>query len=255
MADNTKNGRSSAEVSCLVAYQCINARGAIAHGKNIQLKFSSEQAIEKVKQGLGAKEVLGGFGGAKELSSAEEIKEEIMKRGPVVSTSFEPNEAFLDQNSSLRQQMDFLIVGWTQEPAGEVWIVAPLAASNFLLPNVHVSFGQFGIDDCCVAPIDSLENLPWESGPYLDINMTGVDVGWRTGWEALTHNVTKISDIEPLLKEIGTVRISSPRNGVPPQDHLVCIRDINKKAHSRRGILRSVEWIKNQWKITVSFSS
>lgn len=36
-----------AEVSCLVAYQCINTRGAIAHGKKISNKFSHEQAINR----------------------------------------------------------------------------------------------------------------------------------------------------------------------------------------------------------------
>ena len=117
------------------------------------------------------------FGGTKELSGVDEIMQAIIIQGLVVSTLFEPNEAFLNHNSALlHHQTECLIVGWKQQPAGEVWIVAPLIASILFSKNTPVSFGRYSIADCCLAPINSLGNSTWEAGPYLDINMTGVAV-------------------------------------------------------------------------------
>lgn len=189
------------------------------------------------------------FGGAKELTGAEEIKEEIIQRGPVVSTSFEPSKVFLKHNSVLCPQKELLIVGWEQQPAGEVWIVAPL--NGLVSLAAHVSFGQFGIDDSCVAPINSMEDTPWESGPYFDINMTGVDEKWRTEWSGLSHKTSTMSDLEQLLKVMGKVSVLPFTTSNP----VVCIRDKDKKAHSRRGKLKCFEWVETnkQWKIEFDF--
>lgn len=253
MDDDGGAARTCAEVSCLVSFQCINARGAIAHGKKTHLYFNSAAAIKKAKHISSSKDMFEFHGGPKELSSAEEIKTEIMERGPVVSTSFEPNEAFLKHHTILRRQKEFLIVGWIQQPAGEVWVVAPLYDFDCASLAVHVSFGQFGIDDCCVAPKSSLEHITWESGPYLDIDMSKVDAGWMTGWSSMFHETPHLSDLEPLLKEIGTVWIS-PSSDNQQQNQLVCIRDKSKKAHSRKGTLTSIKWVENKcWKININF--
>lgn len=232
------------QANCLVAYQCINARGAIAHGKRITRSFTSDQALEKAKICTGGREVFRSFGGTKELNSIDEIKEEIMTRGPVVSTSFKPNATFLKHNPTLRCQSEYLIVGWTQEPVGEVWIVSPLVSPIMF---VYVSCGQFCVDDCCIAPISSLQDTTWECGPYYDVDMSHVRDNWRGAPTELKFYVPSISKLEPLLKEIGTLDISSG------QGQKVCIRDVHKRAHSKIGTLQSIKWVANQWEIVVHF--
>ena len=68
--------------------------GTIAHGRRIELKheLSPYDPIQSVEQ------IFDSFGGTKQLCSVEVIKEELMKRGPVVSVSFSPNQAFMSSN-------------------------------------------------------------------------------------------------------------------------------------------------------------
>jgi len=249
--DEPKTVRTCAQTCCVVATQCINARGAIVHGKQVQRYYGSEKAIEKAEHAAGSKEVFHKyFGGTKGLCGVEEIKEEIMERGPVVSTSFEPNEAFLNRNSVFRHQKELLIVGWTQHQEGEVWIVQLFSSASALISlTAYISVGQFGVDDCCAAPIDSLENVSWEHGPYFDLDMTRAD-GWRTSL-GIKENFANFGELEPLFKVIGKLNISSV--GAVKQEHLICVRDKNKKAHSRTGVLRSIEFIDNKWTIRVDF--
>ena len=102
------------------------------------------------------------------------IKDELIKNGPVVSTSFCPSPAFIRDNSI--QQRDILIVGWKQLPSGEAWIVQPLCKEGSRVSKVVcVAIGQYGIDDRCLAPRNSFDNKPWQSGPYYDTSMRGVE--------------------------------------------------------------------------------
>jgi hypothetical protein len=233
-------------MSCAVAYQCINARGAIAHGKKPQLAYNND-AVNKLSNVRNA--VRGvtfvfsndGFGGSKELSDVKKIKEEIMNRGPVVSTSFCPSDAFLNSNtigrSCHRHQSDILIVGWKQLTTGEVWIVQPLYRDGSTTQPVHVAIGQFGIDDCCLAPNGDLENLPWQSGPYYDMSMAGIENVWQTCPAIECHP----SSVDSLFKAIGTTNISMSNT-------IVTVRDKNKKAKSRKATLRKIAWdADKQW--------
>ena len=241
---------TSQKMSIVVAYQCINARGAIAHGKKIELQFRNDQ-IAKCPSTSVEQVFSSSFGGTKQMHEIDEIKDELMKNGPVVSTSFCPTDAFLSTNtigkSHNLHQNDILIVGWKQLAAGEVWIVQPLYNGCGLISQVvYVAMGQFGIDDCCLAPKSNLENKSWQSGPYYDTSMKGVENKWQTwtGMESSTYS------IDALFKEMGTVSLGS-LSEVPT----VTIRDKAKKAHSRKATLTSVKWEpeKHQFKLTFTF--
>ena len=73
---------------------CLNARGAIAHGRKTENKFNNELVLKESVWSKSVDDMFSLLGGAKELCGAGEIKEEMMKNGPVVSTKFHPSETF-----------------------------------------------------------------------------------------------------------------------------------------------------------------
>jgi len=237
-------------MSRVVAYQCINARGAIAHGKKTQSKFSNEQ-VSEFKSEKDVKQTFANYGGAKELNFADEIKAELMKNGPVVSTSFQPSDIFLSNHaigqSDHCHQGDILIVGWKQLSSGEVWIVQPLYHDGGLLSQIaFVAVGQFGLEDCCLAPMDDFEDTPWQSGPYYDADLTAVEGVWQT-WLGLNVYLKSMSELDSLFKEMGTALFSN-------SSHVVTVRNKRKKAHSRKATLNSSKWNETKKSFQVGFT-
>lgn len=244
------------KVSIAVALQCINARGAIAHGRRTESIYVNE-SVAKCTETSAKKLFKSQFGGAKELKGVDDIKDELIKNGPVVSTSFCPSSAFVSNNSI--QQHEILIVGWKQLATGEAWIVQPLAVQSLLqyggnmcnmsqVAYKYIPIGQFGIDKVCLAPKSNLENVAWEGGPYFDTPMMkGVENVWLS-WPSMECFV---SSIDGLFKGIGTL---SYGNLVAPMP-IVTVRNKNKIAHSRKAALRSVKWEpeKSSFKVTFTF--
>ena len=177
------------------AYKCIHLRGSIAHGKRITKFFpwsitNTKNTNSTAKGGNGVKQPQpqlpqqphqhqhqqqynknhetvkdvfdSNFNGHKILDTVEEIKEEIMNHGPVISTSFELTAAYINQlqnekyafasnlvnqggvkkeedheekrgerrkrkgnnnATSNHCQHELLIVGWSMTPYGEAWKV------------------------------------------------------------------------------------------------------------------------------------
>ena len=246
------------QVSSLVAHQCINARGAIAHGKSVGLVYSNVQAIQG-NNWRSVRDVFEASGGSKELGDVDAIKEEIWKNGPIISTSFRPSAAFLANNFGLSgstDQRDFLIVGWQLCATGEVWLIQPLYSGVRRASTISVSMGQYGIDEGCLAPVRSFEDQPWESGPYLDIDVDALTdaMGWRSTLSFTSATLDDFGQVESLFKAKGTVCF-----GLPPfssdsgASFAVTIRNGKKHAHSRRGVLQSLEWAGDKWKAHVAF--
>eukprot|EP00485_Elphidium_margaritaceum_P020152 CAMPEP_0202725438 /NCGR_PEP_ID=MMETSP1385-20130828/181982_1 /ASSEMBLY_ACC=CAM_ASM_000861 /TAXON_ID=933848 /ORGANISM="Elphidium margaritaceum" /LENGTH=369 /DNA_ID=CAMNT_0049391507 /DNA_START=46 /DNA_END=1155 /DNA_ORIENTATION=+ len=251
---NVRPGLSKAEMANMVALQCINARGAIAHGRRPELAFFTSKAKSTTVAHTDLVfKVFKHHGGVKELTSIEEIKEEIMKNGPVVSTSFRPSMAFLNNNVIARSQCgcqkDILIVGWKQISSGEVWLVQPLYGHDGdESPIAQVAVGQLGIDEHCLAPTNTFDNYVWQSGPYYDANLSGNEKEWQT-WESMWSLLDSLSELEPLFKELGTTSFSAL------QSPIITVRHKLKKAQSRKAYLRSIQWVKekSKWKITFDF--
>jgi len=238
-------GLGDVDLTAHTVATCINARGAIAHGQPTKRAYTTES----MKQYGNAQACFDAYGGTYHLTSTSAIKEELMEHGPVVSTSFVLHGAFLSageySSSLLRSRIgkthELLIVGWTLTSFGEVWLVKPL---NGQVDPIRVAFGQFGIDDACLAPRSSFENTAWQSGPYYDTNQEFDE--WM-GWESMEMNISasKLNELARCFRTGLYAAIS--------QGSAFVIRDKNKIAHSRTYCLEEIEWkeAENTWKVNV----
>mmetsp|Transcript_15270 Transcript_15270/g.34211 ORF Transcript_15270/g.34211 Transcript_15270/m.34211 type:complete len:390 (-) Transcript_15270:1318-2487(-) len=251
------------QMSTAVAYQCINARGAIAHGRKISLCYGNKHMTKIFMKTVD--DIFLHHGGTKELNGPAEIKSELLMNGPVVSTSFCPSDAFWNTGSFdpfdqlvYDHQSDMLIIGWEQLASGEVWIVQPLYHDGGVCCQAaHVATGQFGIEERCVAPSNNFENQSWQPGPYFDCDMDTLVKKWQT-WPitSVTTSVDSMNALDSLFKEIGTAQLSTLSSSSQQSSfssRLITLRDKQKKAHSRKAFLRSITWDKTKSKFMIAF--
>ena len=261
-----------------VAYQCINKRGAIAHGRPTELQFdvnvkskpvksADEMAAEanpdandfymEDKYSKRVEDVFNELGGFKELKSISEIKREIVKRGPVVSVSFQLTATFM-KSSENRNRFDpsfinnihpVAIIGWEHTDFGEVWLIQPLVRGKDA-DLQKIAFRQYGIDENVIAPINTFDNVPWQRGPYFDIDLSDTPFPeWSTEWPGLETSITTV-ELENLGEVIADDLISPPLN----RSKFV-MRDRRFIARSRQCYLTKLEWQNGDkaWRIEVSY--
>lgn len=133
-------------------------------------------------------------GGSKVLDTVDEIKEELTKRGPVVSTSFVPSKEFVStsdhKSAFLKKRVgkphELLIIGWKLTPTGEVWLVKPLRGESI----IQLAFGQFAVDDVVMAPESSFQNEHWQEGPYALTATFGSQTEWASTWSGAITSLT-----------------------------------------------------------------
>ena len=239
-----KQNWTKEQISKSVAYQCINVRGAIAHGNITGLAYKNDDDGQILNC---AKDVFNSFGGHKELVGVDAIKSELTSCGPVVSASFDPSEAFLNSNN-IGKQREVLIIGWRQLASGEVWIVQPLATIAHTTPStIYVAVGQFEVDTLCLAPKNNFENYPWQAGPYYDGYMNKIEDEWRT-WTGIQFFVHSLSSFDELFKENGATLFGIQTKPV------VTVRNKLKKAHSRRATLDGITWKEDTKQFAVDFT-
>lgn len=264
-----------------VAYQCINKRGAIAHGRPTELQFDvnvkrrpmlSDNEIdedsdsdtdddyydeEQTKNTKSVEEVFDELGGYKDLETISEIKREIVTRGPVVSTSFTLTETFMTSPVNrdrfdakfMNKRHPVAIVGWEHTEFGEVWLIQPLIRGG-LADLQKIAFRQYGIDEQVIAPINSFENIPWQSGPYFDIDLSDAPFPeWSTEWPGLETSITT-AELEKLGEVIADDLMSPPINRSK-----FIMRDKNKIARSRECYLTKMQWQKGDkaWRVEVAY--
>lgn len=229
----------------------MNTRGAISHGKKISLVYS----IQDKKKDVCASDIFDAYGGYKELPTTSDIKEELMNHGPVVSTSFVQTKAFMENKtlsnllippSKFRYIHPVLIVGWKQTPYGEVWLIKPFDMKNttYTRPlTIPIACGQNGIEDNCIAPVNTFENVAWEDGPYFDINVSSTPE-WRTR-TGVDHTESHLDNLGDIFKD-GLIAASKNKSRI-------VVRDVNKKAHSKAGYLEEIKRVDGKWKITIFF--
>jgi hypothetical protein len=238
---------NDADLMALTVAQCINARGAIAHGQATELCYQ----INRIKRCNSVKEAFDGYGGTRCLTSIDSIKKELTENGPVLSESFVLDPSFLSAgvyspsflHSRIGKKHELLIIGWKLTAFGEVWLVKPLNERGGNL--VHIAFGQFGIDTTCLAPVNNFENVKWQSGP--SFNTTFGATEWMT-WPGMDMYVTS-SELEALAECFKSGLVSA----VSKKETFV-IRDKKKKAHSRRYYLNELTWNKDKkmWSLGVT---
>ena len=235
----------------LVAYQCINSRGAIAHGKRPSLIYSLDNVKSCV--GLSMMDVLDKHGGFKTIegSKVDEIKIEIIHNGPVISFSFIPTAAFAQEHresivkSRIKKHHYCLIIGWKLTEYGEVWLVQSYNGAEIL----HVPVGRFSIEETILAPKDNYLNVTWQRGPYYDKDMADFN-GWHH-CEDITL-ILKSNELEEFAEIFG----DKPFHEIILEKTRFVIRDKRKQAHSRSCSLTSLKWDKDikVWQLQCTFS-
>lgn len=242
---------SGKTVAPLVAYQCINSRGAIAHGKKPSLIYSWENVQACV--GLSVQQVLEKHGGYKTISGGkvDDIKVEIINRGPVISYSFIPTKKLLEKypnsilQSRIKKHQYCLIVGWKLTEFGEVWLVQ----SYFCDEIMHIPVGQFNVEDTIVFPKDNFKNVTWQQGPYFDTDMSKNNE-WFVNPEIELHLNSK--ELEDFVRMFGKVGIYQ---AITEKVRFV-IRDTKCIAHSRSCNLKDITFDHHgqMWKVLCSFN-
>lgn len=234
-----------------LAFRCLNARGAIAHRAATSCEYnwetiSSQRRLFETAEKLFNTELKG----SRRLEGVVAIKEELISRGPVLSTSFVLSEGFarsadfsdLFLEEKINANHPLLIVGWKLTPLAEVWLVASPFSNDFIFP---VAVGQFGIDDLCLAPESDLTDVSWQNGPFLDLDLSTWPDEWLS-WPDMTFPLPS-SKLEELA--------SCFKGGfMAAKDQLMpfVIRDEKKNAHSREFHLKEVRWDgkKKEWKVS-----
>jgi len=241
------------DISSIIAYQCMNARGAIAHNRKITRYLSTKE----LKGPCHAGEIFDGYGGCVHLRTSDEIKREVMNRGPVVSVSFVPTELFMRTNQqakvlvpsspSLRRHA-VLISGWKQTSFGEIWLVQSFRRYPSMMesPSIQVAAGQFGIDDDCIAPMNDFLNIAWDQEPAFD-----ADLSSHPDWETFT--AIKLSISSGQLEKLGDCFSDGSFINAVAQKSRFVIRDSCKISRSKPCYLKDVQWTNGVWKIWIRF--
>ena len=276
------------DIPAQVAYQCINKRGAIAHGRGTEMDFDiltmreneaqgekvnsaqvkslkditeikrelDELSKEKIKH-KSVEDVFDEFGGYKEFESITDIKRELTTKGPVVSTSFLLTETFMGSYENANRFDHALIgkfhpvaiIGWEHTDFGEVWLIQPLIRGRF--SDVQkIAFRQYGIDDKVIAPTNTFESTTWQNGPHFDIDLSDTPFPeWCTTWPGLETSITT-EELETLGEVIGGDLIEAATKRTK-----FVIRDKTKIARSRECYLTKLEWQKGEkaWRMEVSY--
>ena len=234
----------------LVAYQCINSRGAITHGKRPSLIYSWENVTSCI--GLSVMEVFNKHGGFKTIKCVDDIKVEIIQNGPVISYSFLPTQDISDQYGSsiipsrINKHHYCMIIGWKLSEFGEVWIVQTYDAKLLF----EIPFGSYSIDETILAPKDDFLSITWQEGPYFDRDLSNLR-DW-CNYEVITF-MLKSEELENFCEILLEGR--SILTAISTKTRIV-IRDRSKHAHSRSCVLEDIKWEKDEkmWKLTFRFN-
>mmetsp|Transcript_14783 Transcript_14783/g.21120 ORF Transcript_14783/g.21120 Transcript_14783/m.21120 type:complete len:449 (+) Transcript_14783:61-1407(+) len=278
---------TSKNLAPMLAYKCINARGALAHGKKITSGFSWRDVEKRVNQHTDCtvKQIFDFHGGTKQLTTVQEIKDELVNRGPVISVSFSVVEEYIKQFKVSESSIDsmqshksdkgemcqlygdlflqerignvqeMMIVGWTLTMFGESWLIQPLTNYDDNIKSctspqscsfVPIGVNQFGINDLCLSPKSSFENLPWQPGPYFDSDFKDAPE-WRLWKEMdLPLSSCEFQTLAKCFGEKGLIHAALSEKGF-------VIRDKKRLAHSETYSLKEVRWDENtkEWVATV----
>mmetsp|Transcript_235 Transcript_235/g.378 ORF Transcript_235/g.378 Transcript_235/m.378 type:complete len:414 (+) Transcript_235:54-1295(+) len=234
----------------LVAYQCINCRGAIAHGKRPSLIYSWDNVVSMVNHSI--MDVLEMHGGYKTIvdRKVEDIKVEIIKNGPVISFSFIPTTSFARDHSEsivksrIKKHHYCMIIGWKLTEYGEVWLVQSYNGCEIL----HVPVGHSDIEEIIIFPKNNFLSVTWQQGPYYDIDMSNFRA-WHQ-YEELSL-ILKSHELEELAEVFG----ERPFHEVISERIRFVIRDKKKNAHSRSCFIDRLKWDRHSkvWHVVMKF--
>ena len=190
--------------------------------------------------------------GYRVLTTVDEIKLELMTRGPVISTSFRLSEGFSDNKhatsfllSRVGDTHPLLIVGWKFTKFGDVWVVNHL---DYSIEHM-IAFGHFDIDKRCIAPNRTFEHDSWQAGPYFRFDFSN-NPNWRDNESfAMLMPSSRLELLASCFENVGVYEAITNKISFE-----LC--DQTKVAHSRTCILKELNWDNNtrSWKVFVQFT-
>ena len=238
-----------------VAFQCINARGEIVHGRKASITYKAE-GDDREKT---VKEIFAQNGGYRILSSIESIKEELVERGPVVSTSFKLTSAFLSSDTSRKKVYNpnlencghpVLIVGWENTSVGEVWNICSTTTEGNLREKIHqVAFRQWGVDEECVVPKQSFDTWTWQEGPCFDVDVSENYSQWCKDSTTMYLKLSseELGALSSTIGDLITASTSSKK---------FTLRNAKKLAESRSCTLTNLQFhAGEEWNVSVKFTN
>lgn len=250
------------KVAALAAAHCMNARGIIAHGKSTTFHYSvrrlqgegdDKRTVRSIFDEMG--------GGTKILDSIESICEEMLKNGPVVSTSFVLDETFATKHGGsfskdrIEKNHEIVLIGWKQTEDGEFWVAkSPLTGTidDGLSSGglVSIPVRQFGVDGVCWAPKTTFKNMNWQAGPYWDKNLSSDAKKEWYSWKSRSFYCGG-EGLQKLAKCIG-VGFSAAFK----EKTRFVIRDKHDHSNSRACYSTNVKWNedRNKWEVQVTFT-
>jgi hypothetical protein len=235
----------------LVAYQCINARGAIAHGKRPSLIYSWDNAYACV--GSSIQEVLEKHGGYRTITGGkiDEIKVELIHRGPVISFSFIPTKNIASRfpdsilQSRVKKHHYCVVVGWKLTEFGEVWLVQSYRGNEVM----EIPVGQFNVEETVIFPKSNFKNVTWQQGPYFDRDMPNDNDWFESAQIEFVLSSSELEDFVTIFGCLGIHQIISDKVRF-------VIRDVKCVAHSRSCKVQEVTFDREikMWRIICSFN-
>lgn len=198
-------------------------------------------------------EVLDKHGGYRTISGGkvDEIKVELIYRGPVISFSFIPTKNLAAKfpdciiDSRIKKHHYCLLVGWKLTEFGEVWLVQSYHGNKLM----EIPVGQYNIEETIIFPKDDFKNVTWQQGPYFDKDMSN-----HKDWFECSEIDFKLSssELEDFVCIFGNLGISQ----IITDKVRFVIRDVNCVAHSRSCKLADVSFDrkKKMWKLLCSFN-
>ncbi|CAB9499748.1 expressed unknown protein [Seminavis robusta] len=224
-----------------IAFNCINCRGAIAHGKRTELFYNDEDVTEASVQT--AKDLFEeDFDSAVDLESIDEIKEAIMERGPVVSTSFRLTQSFLNAGDHAHEfeaglvnsNHAILIVGWKQTAFGEMWLVRSYKGSQ----DIPIAMGQFSLEEEVLEPDAPMSIFPWQDEEKCFDHDNLPDI-WYS--QSAIWMPCKEDQLQNLFKALGCSVHTALRKKIE-----FVIREEDVPARSRYAYLTDLEWVQEE---------
>jgi hypothetical protein len=231
------------DVILVTVFRFIHVYGAITHGKEISWYCANTTNVSSEWET--AEELMNLWGGYKKLApNAASIMEHLQNNyGPVLSTSFTPDEEFYKGNtfSDLFKKCEegethpVLIVGWEtrEQEFGLVrcWLVRSLMGNkNVLIPMNHCS-----IEASPIVPKSNFSDMPWQDpNKAFDVNLEGIE--------------DRFYDLETITRKLSPERFFDLLQilGCPDIldddfcDKEFILRDQNMKSRSRRASILSI---------------
>jgi len=253
----TDNSNRSGKAAREAITNAINLRGCLWHQKSITWgQCPRAWGENEVLNSVTLKDHAIKNERGQMLTTTEAIKEALTKRGPVISTSFRPPDAFVRDQSrkaafvaaeaGANRVYEVIIMGWRLGKSGEEWLIKNRSGDG----DISVAMHQFGIDSEVLEMLGNYKQTVWEPPPYLYRN----DGKERKNWSGIETSLT-MTEFETIINE----GLDESGSVFALRGKMVTVVDPKNKCESRRGTITDIRKSKKRpghfLEISLTFTS